>query len=78
MPQIRLQVVEPPPEGSTATVLMQQDVSHPVFTGHGPVETGVDYLCGKCGAVLALNVREKQFRNIVFSCKGCSSFNRVP
>jgi hypothetical protein len=78
MPQIKLQVVEPPPEGSTATVLMQQDESSPIFTGKGPVENGFDYLCGKCGAVLAKNVGEKQFKSIVFYCKGCFSYNRVP
>jgi hypothetical protein len=78
MPQITLKVVEPPPEGSTATVLVQQDGTGPIVTGHGEIPDAVDYLCGKCGAVLAEYVRQNQFKNIVFYCKKCSSYNRVP
>ena len=31
MTQIKLKVIEPPKEGSTATVLMQQDAMGPIF-----------------------------------------------
>jgi hypothetical protein len=77
MPQVTLKVVEPPPEGSTATILVQQDASAPVVTGHGEIPDAADYLCGKCGNVLAEYVRPNQFKNIVFYCKKCSSYNRV-
>jgi hypothetical protein len=53
MAQIKLKVIDPPPEGSTATVLIQQDESAPVITGKGRIESAADYLCGKCGTMLA-------------------------
>jgi DNA-directed RNA polymerase subunit RPC12/RpoP len=77
MPFVALQVIEPPPEGSTATVLVQQDASVPVVTGHGEIPNALDYVCGKCGNLLAEYVRENQYRSIVFFCKKCSSYNRV-
>jgi hypothetical protein len=78
MPQIKLKVIEPPAEGSTATVLMQQDAMGPIFTGQGAAENAVDYLCGKCDAVLAKNVRENQLKSIVMYCNKCMAYNRVP
>jgi hypothetical protein len=78
LPQIKMNIIEPPPEGSTATVLVQQDESSPVVTGRGEIPNAVDYLCGKCGTVLAEYVREKQFKSIVFYCKKCSTYNRAP
>ncbi|MBN1130682.1 MAG: hypothetical protein JXA71_16965 [Chitinispirillaceae bacterium] len=78
MQQIALKIIEPPPEGSTATVLVQQDASAPVVTGKGEIPDPVDYVCGRCGNLLAQYVRPGQFRNIVFYCRKCSSYNRVP
>jgi len=76
MPQIKLQVIEKPPEG--ATVLQQQNHFGPMIRNKAEIDNSFDFLCGKCNIVLVENVPEKFLRNIFLYCNHCGAYNYIP
>jgi phage FluMu protein Com len=60
---------EVPPDGATA---IQESVDRPAFTGNGPD----DYVCMKCGNVLAASMHEIQMTlKVRVKCARCSTVN---
>ncbi len=74
MAQIAIRAPEPgeiPPDGGTA---VQEDAARPVFRGNGPD----DYLCARCGNVLATAMApEYMNRKLRIRCGRCRTVNVV-
>ena len=72
----------PSRHGFQLTVIARHDtpaIVVPPGRGGGPAYRGpgeVDYLCGRCGAVLCDGVRPGMFRVLAFSCH-CGAVNGV-
>ena len=72
MPAISLKVTHPP-SGDTDRVV--SDAAKPLFRGTGDT----DYLCGNCGAVIALGMGPTQ--RVPFdsrTCSACGAENEFP
>jgi len=60
---------EVPPDGGTA---IQEDADRPVFTANGPD----DYVCVKCGNLLAASMSEVQMTlKVRIKCARCKTVN---
>ena len=60
---------EVPPDGATA---VQEDADRPVFTANGPD----DYVCVRCGNVLAASMSEMQMTlKVRVKCARCGTVN---
>jgi phage FluMu protein Com len=72
MARIAMRVVQPgevPPDGGTA---IQEDPDRPVFRANGPD----DYVCAKCGNVLAVAMSDVQMtRKVRIRCARCRTVN---
>ena len=73
MMKIKLEVISKPSEGTRT--IMEPKVG-PAFKGDGDT----DYICGKCGTVLAEKMRkgQVQIKNIVVRCPKCGQYNEFP
>jgi len=71
MMKIKLEIILKPSEG-TRTVMEPKVV--PAYNGDGDT----DYICGKCGALLADKIRKGQVQNIVVRCPKCGQYNEFP
>ena len=72
MARIAMREVRPgevPPDGGTA---IQEDADRPVFSANGPD----DYLCVKCGNVLATSMSDVQMTlKVRIKCARCRTVN---
>jgi hypothetical protein len=72
MARVAMRQVQPgevPPDGGTA---VQEDADRPVFRGNGPD----DYVCVKCGNVLAEAMNEVQMtKKVRVRCAVCRTVN---
>ena len=67
--------VIPEPDALTRSVIHgTSDQVPPFFTGTG----NLDYLCGRCGSLLAQRVWSLSMSDIVLHCPFCKSFNDLP
>ena len=72
MPSISLKVTRAPPGGADHAV---PDAAKPLFRGTGDT----DYVCGNCGAVIALGMGPTQ--RVPFdstTCSACGAENQFP
>jgi phage FluMu protein Com len=72
MARVTMRAVEPgevPPDGGTA---VQMEPDRPVWTGNGPD----DYVCVKCGNVLAASMHHQQMTlKVRVKCARCRTVN---
>jgi phage FluMu protein Com len=72
MARVTMREVRPgevPPDGGTA---VQEDADRPVFSANGPD----DYVCVKCGNVLATSMSEQQMTlKVRIKCGRCRTVN---
>lgn len=81
---IPLQVI-PKPVTGTRTVLQQSpDYDGPstvivnVTAEGNSTDERINYICGKCGALLVRGAFRGQLQNIVLHCSKCDSYNNLP
>ena len=67
----KLTIIEKPKKLSMAVVHGYGDKVPPLFKGEG----SINYLCGKCDAILAQRVWDISLSNIVVQCPNCQSYN---
>lgn len=72
MRQLTLHLVDPTPAHGERAVLKAD--KNPALVGEGRL----DFLCGKCGAVLAKRVWEGQVFDLGILCSECGAFNDTP
>ena len=68
----RLNLVKKPSHMSRAVIHSKDTL--PLFKGEG----NTDYLCGRCGAILAKHAWKFSISNVVVECPSCESFNEFP
>lgn len=68
----RLGLIDKPPNMSRA--VMHSKVALPLFKGEG----NTNYLCGRCGMIIAKYAWKFSISNIVVECPSCHSFNEFP
>jgi hypothetical protein len=69
--RIRLEVVTLLEGGNSPTPV---PVRAAVFRGH----SDIDYVCGKCDAVICEGIRAGALKGLIFFCVACSAIIRVP
>ncbi len=74
-----LQVIPKPPEGEASIMAFVPGSEETrFFIGVGDGAGVLDYLCGKCAAVLAESVSHAQIQGVVLCCSKCGSYNKMP
>jgi hypothetical protein len=68
----RLGLIDKPPNASRA--VMHSKVALPLFKGEG----NTNYLCGRCGMIIAKHAWKFSISNIVVECPSCHSFSEFP
>lgn len=70
----RLSLIEEPAPKSRAVIHSQSNSVLPLFKGQG----NINYLCGRCEAILAERVWKLSISNLVVKCPSCQSYNDFP
>ena len=70
MPDIKLQVIPQPDEGTKAVL---QSNKAPMIRGSGEY----NYQCGNCGASLIEGIDQGQIQNMVILCPRCGRYNEL-
>jgi DNA-directed RNA polymerase subunit RPC12/RpoP len=67
---VSMKPIPAPPAGKRAVYMAKKGTI--VFRGRGG---GLSYLCGRCSATLAEDIKGGQLNNLVLKCKACGTFN---
>jgi DNA-directed RNA polymerase subunit RPC12/RpoP len=71
----RRMFVVPEPQPRSASVIVSTVA--PAIRGEGDGAGDASYMCGGCGTILLLTIREGSVRGIIFKCPTCGAFNQI-
>jgi len=79
---ISLKVISKPEKGTRTVLETSPDAKSSMIirvTWEGnPGPKGINYIFGKCGALLIVGAARNQIRNVVLHCRNCDSYNDLP